>query len=207
VPDDAPDAGATGARSRFLAAALPATAVFCAISLAGGSVAKYRWSALLLVPLVWAVFLVRRRLALRPLHFALLMLALLAHDMGAFGWYQRRFAGVQYDWFVHLFFGLVGGLIVARALDVRLGLRGATGAVLAVLVVLGLGAVHEVVEAASTVVLGAAHGMLVIGPDNPYDTQEDLLNNLLGAAVAQVPGRRTTPPSPSAAPSPARRPA
>jgi uncharacterized membrane protein YjdF len=171
-------------RRRLLAVAVTATVVLCAISLAGVSVAKYRWSAAFLVPIVWAVFLLRRRLALRPLHFTLLAVALLAHDMGAFGWYQRRVVGLQYDWYVHFLFGVVGGLIVARTLEVRLGVRGLACGLLTVLAVLGMGGVHEIVEAASTLQLGPEHGMLHIGPENPYDTQEDMLNNLLGASLA-----------------------
>jgi uncharacterized membrane protein YjdF len=186
LPSDAREPGhAQPARQQFLAVALPATAVLCAISVAGGSVAKYRWSAVFLVPIVWGVFLLRRRLALRPLHFALLALALVAHDLGAFGFYQRKLAGLQFDWYVHFLFGVVGGLIVARALELRLAIRGSACALLTVLVVVGAGAVHEIVEAASTLQLGTEYGMLVVGPENPYDTQEDLLNNLLGASLAQ----------------------
>jgi len=187
LPSSARDAGdAEPARWRFLAVAVPATAALCAVSLAGGSVAKYRWSAVFLVPIVWGVFALRRHVALRPLHFALLVLVLLAHDMGAFGWYQRKPLGLQYDWYVHFLAGVAGGLIVARALALRLAIRGAAGALLAVLVVGGVGAIHEVIEAASTMQLGPEYGMLVVGPDNPYDTQEDLLNNLLGASLVQV---------------------
>ncbi|HEX5009790.1 MAG TPA: DUF2238 domain-containing protein [Planctomycetota bacterium] len=180
-------------RAPFLAVAFAASAAFCAISLSGGSVAKYRWSAIFLVPIVWAIFLLRRRLALRPLHFALLAVGLLAHDMGAFGWYQRKPLGLQYDWYVHFFFGVVGGLVVARTLEQRLALRGAPRALLSVLVIVGLGAVHEIIEAASTARLGPEYGMLIVGADDPYDTQEDMFNNLLGASLAQLlHGRRRT---------------
>jgi uncharacterized membrane protein YjdF len=168
----------------FLAVAWSATAVLCAVSLAGGSVAKYRWSALFLVPLIWIVFLLRARLALRPLHFALFAVAVLAHDLGAFGWYQRRLLGLEYDWLVHFFFGVVGGLIVADALQLRLGVRGLALGLLTVLTVTGMGGLHEIVEAGSTAVLGAENGMLHLGPEDPYDTQQDMLNNVLGSALA-----------------------
>ena len=189
-PSVAADAtSATGAtdrvdRRRFLAVAWSTTAVLAAISLAGGSVAKYRWAALFLVPLIWIVFLLRERLALRPLHSALFAVAMLAHDLGAFGWYQRTIVGLQYDWLVHFFFGVVGGLIVANALEVRLGVRGFAAGLLTVLAVTGMGAVHEIVEAGSTALLGAETGMLHVGPEDPYDTQQDMLNNVLGATLA-----------------------
>ena len=171
-------------RRRFLAVAWGTTAVLAAISLAGGSVAKYRWAALFLVPLIWIVFLLRERLALRPLHSALFAVAMLAHDLGAFGWYQRTVVGLQYDWLVHFFFGVVGGLIVANALQVRLGVRGFAAGLLTVLTVTGMGAVHEIFEAGSTALLGAETGMLHVGPEDPYDTQQDMLNNVLGSALA-----------------------
>jgi uncharacterized membrane protein YjdF len=175
---------AAASRRAFLAVALVSTLVFCGISLAGGSVAKYRWSAAFLVPLVWIVYLLRARLALRPLHFALLVVAILLHDLGAFGWYQRRVCGLQYDWVVHFFFGIVGGLIVARALQQRLGVRGLALGLLTVLTVTGVGGLHEIMEAGSTAFLGAENGMLHVGPEDPYDTQQDMLNNVLGATLA-----------------------
>lgn len=160
-----------------------ATLALCAISFAG-TLAKYRWSALSLVPLVWLVYLLRARLALRPLHFALFAVAVLAHDLGAFGWYQRSVGGLQYDWLVHFLFGVVGGLIVARVLQLRLGLGGLALGLLTVLTVTGIGGVHEIVEAASTWLLGPEHGMLHVGPEDPFDTQQDMLNNVLGSALA-----------------------
>jgi uncharacterized membrane protein YjdF len=170
-------------RRRFLLIAWLATVVLCGISLSGSEVANYRWAATLLVPMVWAVFLLRRRLALRPLHFALFALALLAHDMGAFGWYLRPVLGLQWDWYVHFYFGIVGGLIVARVLQLRLGARGVALGLLTVLAVAGVGALHEISEAASTVVFGE-HGMFHAGRDERYDTQVDLLNNAFGASLA-----------------------
>lgn len=164
-----------------------ATLAFCAISFAPrDGPAKYRWSFLFLVPIVWVVLALRRRLALLPGHFALFVLAMLLHDLGAFGWYQRSFFGLRYDWYVHYFFGLVGGLIVARLLQVRLGLRGPALGLLVVLAVTGIGGLHEIMEAASSILLGAEYGMLRVGADNPYDTQFDLLNNVLGAGTALV---------------------
>ena len=73
---------------------------------------------------------------------------------------------------------------MARALQLRLGVRGFALGLLTVLVVTGIGGVHEIIEAASTWLLGAEHGMLHVGPEDPYDTQADLLNNVLGSTLA-----------------------
>lgn len=162
-----------------------ASLAFIAISLVPyGSVTKYRYSFLFLVPILWVVYALRRRLSMRPLHFGLFALALLLHDLGAFGAYSWSVAGLQFDWCVHFFFGLVGGLIGAHALEAQLGVRGFGLGLLVVLVITGIGGLHEIIEAASTRYLGQDLGMLYIGADNPYDTQEDLLANVAGASTA-----------------------
>ena len=162
-----------------------ASVAFVLVSLVPhAGVTKYRFSFLFLVPILWGVYALRRRLSIRPLHFALFALALLIHDLGAFGAYSWSVIGLQFDWCVHFVFGLVGALIVARALEAQLGARGFGLGLLVVLVVTGIGGLHEIVEAASTRYLGQDLGMLYIGADNPYDTQEDLLANVLGACVA-----------------------
>ena len=66
----------------------------------------------------------------------------------------------------------------------HLGVRGLVLGLLVVLVITGIGGLHEIVEAASTRYLGQDLGMLYIGADNPYDTQEDLLANVVGACTA-----------------------
>src|SRR5688572_6172624 len=172
-----------GQSERFVA--WTASLAFVLVSLVSrAGVAKYRFSFLFLVPILWAVYALRRRLSIGPLHLGLFALALLLHDLGAFGAYSWSVIGLQFDWCVHFFFGLVGGLIVARALQAQLGARGFGLGLLVVLVITGIGGLHEIVEAASTRYLGKDLGMLYIGADNPYDTQEDLLANVLGACTA-----------------------
>jgi uncharacterized membrane protein YjdF len=182
--DRAADRGG-GRSERFVAAA--ASLAFVLVSLASrAGVPKYRFSFLFLVPILWAVYGLRRRLSIRPLHFALFAFALLMHDLGAFGAYSWSVIGLQFDWCVHFLFGLVGGLIVADVLHAQLGARGYGLGLLVVLVVTGIGGLHEIGEAASTRYLGKDLGMLHIGVDNPYDTQEDLLANVVGACAARA---------------------
>jgi uncharacterized membrane protein YjdF len=183
--DDPSDRASTPPPGRYLWVACAASLALVAISLVPhGGVAKYHYSFLFLVPMLCGTFLLRRRLLLRPLHFALFAVALLLHDLGAFGGYQRELYGVEYDWLVHGFFGFVGGLVLANLLDLRLGLRGPLLLLTVVLLVTGVGGLHEIVEAGTTKVLGEELGMLRIGPGNPFDTQSDLASNVVGSVVA-----------------------
>jgi hypothetical protein len=170
----------------FLAAALLGSAALLLISFSPAvTVPKYRVAFWFLVPLVWAAYALRGRLAIHPVHYVLFVVGILLHDLGAFGWYSRSIGPLQYDWCVHGFFGVVGALMVARALAAHGPLRGGALALVSVLVVGGVGALHEIMEAASTMA-SPEMGMLYIGPDNPYDTQEDLLAAAIGSSVAAL---------------------
>jgi uncharacterized membrane protein YjdF len=145
---------------------------------------NYRFSALFLVPILWAAYFLRRRIHLHPLHYLLFALALLLHNLGAFGFYQRGFFGLSFDIYVHFYFGFVGGLLVHRYLEHSIPLRPFHLRVGTVLLVLGMGGVHEIVEWFSTLALGSKHGMLKTEGVYAFDTQRDMLDNLLGAALA-----------------------
>ena len=167
------------------ATGLVASAAFVAMSVfVARPGSNYRYAALFLVPLVWAPYLLRRRIHLHPLHYALFALALLLHNLGAFGLYQRSVLGVSFDVYVHTYFGVVGGLLVYRYLRHEVPLRPWHLRVGAVLLVLGMGAVHEMMEWASTLALGSKHGMLKTEGVYAFDTQRDMFSNLCGAAFA-----------------------
>src|SRR6059036_524920 len=83
----------------------------------------YKFSFVFLAPMLWLAYFVRARIAPHPLHFAFFAAALLLHDLGAFGFYQRKFFGLEFDFFVHLYFGMVAGFVFYRAFDRFFGLR------------------------------------------------------------------------------------
>jgi uncharacterized membrane protein YjdF len=170
----------------FLVTACLGSLVFLAVSFAPGvTVHKYRWSFASLIPVLWIVFALRGVFFIRPLHYALFALALLFHDLGAFGGYSWYPLGLEFDWCVHFTFGLVGALMFARWLDARVGVRGGALYLLAVLCVGGMSALHEIMEAGTSMYLGE-YGMQYVGPDNPFDSQTDMLSGILGATVAAV---------------------
>lgn len=162
-----------------------ASALLVGISLflaAPGS--TYRWSFLLLLPLVWGVYFWRDRLALLPWHFAAFCVAIIIHDLGTFGFYKKIFFGLRFDSYVHFMFGFVAGLILFHAAGQKLPLSRKLLAFAIPIFILGIGGIHEMFECLTTILLGPERGMLKLHPDQPFDTQKDLMNNFLGAIVA-----------------------
>ena len=171
----------------MLTTAVVATAVLISFSILAEPGSNYRYSAFFLAPVVWAAYLLRRRAHLHPWHFFLFVTAVVLHDLGTFGFYQRKFLGVWFDQVVHFYFGLVGGLIFLRLFRRGWRLSAFRSAAAAVLFVMGVGAIHELYEYASTLVLGPQRGMLKLPPyGDATDTHRDLLANLVGVIVALV---------------------
>ena len=146
----------------------------------------YRYSFLFLAPMVWGIYLLRRRLLLHPVHFALLCSALLLHNLGVFGFYRREFLGLWFDTYVHFYFGFCCAFAVAHGLRLGYHISGWRLWVAVTLGILGFGAIHELIEWASTMAMGPERGMLKTLAEDPYDTQKDLLNNLLGTWLSLV---------------------
>lgn len=161
------------------------TAIFAVVSLMAQGSSTYRFAILFLAPMLWAVYFLRHRLHIHACHFAIFATALVLHNLGAFGTYGQDYYGLEFDTYVHFYFGVAGGFIVARALRCCFALTGWQMWVGTVIVILGLGAIHELIEYASTLILGPEKGMLKLNsPDAKTDTQKDLLNNLLGTLLA-----------------------
>ena len=178
------DGKGTEKRRAYLIIGSIATLLFLLFGIIGNGPSTYRFAILFLGPLLWAAYFLRHRLFIHPAGFALFAAALLMHDLGAFGAYQKVFFGVQFDTVVHFFFGFVVAVLLARALRFGFTLSGWQLWIATILVMLGLSAVHELIEYASTLLLGPEKGMLKINDPDKFDTQKDLLNNLLGTCLA-----------------------
>lgn len=170
--------------NQFKAIAVVSTLIFLIITLTGNGPSTYKFAIFFLAPMLWAVMAARRKLALHPGHFALLALAFVIHNLGAYGFYRRSFLGIEFDGYVHYYFGVAGGFVIARALGHNFQLTGWKVWVGTLIVILGIGGIHELIEYASTLALGPEKGMLKVGDGDTFDTQKDLLNNLLGAITA-----------------------
>jgi uncharacterized membrane protein YjdF len=174
------DAFRTGA---FVPAALLASAAVLAIAFVA-RVPTYRVAPAFLVPILWAPVLLRRRLHLHPFHYVLFAAAVLLHCMGAFGYYQKEVAGLSFDIYVHFYFAFAGTFIVERLVRHALPVGPWAARAMTLLFMMGFGAIHELGEYVSYLLLGEERGMLKPHTSYFFDTQRDLLNNLLGTLTA-----------------------
>jgi len=164
--------------------AIVACVVFLIIS-ATAKVPTYRVNPVFLLPLTWLPFWLRRRLFLMPAHYVLFAIAILIHDLGAYGFYQRSPIPFSYDILVHYYFAVAVTLSLHRALAMNFPmLRPWQVNLTSLLFMMGFGALHEIMEYMSYLLLGEEKGMLKPSTSYFFDTQRDLTNNLLGALTA-----------------------
>src|SRR5215213_4483356 len=80
--------GGDGRRRALIAVAAVACVVFAIVSLTARD-PRYRFNLVFLAPLMWLPYFFRRRMHLHPLHYALFGVAILLHDLGAYGFYKE----------------------------------------------------------------------------------------------------------------------
>lgn len=146
------------------------------------TVETYRMSPLFLIPLIWAPYALKRPLALLPSHYLLFVLAVLLHDLGAFGYYQQSPFRFSFDIAVHFYFAFAVTFGLHRVMESRLALRPWQVNFFTLMFMMGFGGLHEVMEYGSYLVMGE-RGMLKTG-SYIFDTNRDLTNNFLGTLLA-----------------------
>ena len=166
----------------FVLIAAVSSVVFVVVALVA-RVPTYRVAPVFLIPAVWGMVLLRRRLHLHAAHFLLFALALVLHDLGAFGFYQRGFFGVSFDVYVHFYFAFAAALLVHRFLSKSLPLRGWPLRAAVVLCIMGFGGLHEVMEYGTYLALPAEQSMLKT-TSYSFDTSRDLTSNFAGVVLA-----------------------
>jgi len=171
-------------RRALIAIGIVASIAMLAIS-ATARIPTYRVNPIFLLPLLWLAYWLRRVFVIKPVTFALYASALLFHDLGAYGFYQHSPFYYSFDIFVHYWFGTVVSFILRGALEKHWSmLRSWQLNVTTLLFMMGMGALHEIMEYMSYLLLGEKNGMLKPSTMYFFDTQRDLTNNLLGCLTA-----------------------
>lgn len=145
----------------------------------------YKWDFFFLMLLLWTLFFIRHRIKLHPFHYLLAAAFLILHDLGMFGLYSNFYFGLEYDLYVHGFFGFVASLILFRTYHSVGPYKGWFMIVAILAVILGFSAFHELFEYAGALTLGEGEGVLFVGAGDldEWDTQKDMFNNLIGALI------------------------
>lgn len=151
-----------------------------------GSMPGYRVAPVFLIPLMLVVYALRGRLRLTPVGYGLFASALLLHDMGAYGFYQHSpTPPVSFDMYVHFYFALVGAFVLRQTMSHHLPWRGWQLSLTTLLLIMGVGACHEIMEYMTYLVLGEQRGMLKTNGYR-FDNERDLTCNLAGCIVAML---------------------
>jgi uncharacterized membrane protein YjdF len=146
----------------------------------------YKWDFIFLMGLLWGVYFLQGKIRLHWFHFLLFSVFLVVHNLGTFGTYKVFLLGMEYDFWVHSYFGLVSALMLYRTYSAVGPYKNRWFMIVAVVaVVLGFSAFHELFEYGGAVLLGEGEGVLFVGAGDidEWDTQKDMRNNLLGALI------------------------
>jgi len=168
----------------LMAIASAASVLFLLIS-ATAKVATYRVNPVFLIPLMWLPYLLRHKLHLHAIVYAMYAVAILFHDLGAYGFYQHSPFPWSYDIYVHYYFAIPVTMMLFFAIAANVPtLRGWQVGLTAGLFMMGFGALHEIMEYMTYLLLGEERSMLKPSTSYFFDTQRDLTNNLLGTSTA-----------------------
>jgi uncharacterized membrane protein YjdF len=146
----------------------------------------YKYDILMCLFLLTAAYYFRSVIYLYWLHYLLFSLFLLSHCLGMFQLYESYPLGIEYDYWVHSYFGFIFSLIILRWLSKSDYQFSRIFCIISTfIVVLGVSASHELYEFAGAILLGEGDGVLFIGAGDTdqWDTQKDMLNNILGGVV------------------------
>jgi len=144
--------------------------------------------AIVAIFLMGIMYSIRKKLKLTPLHYTLFGTILLAHLMGIFGAYTLEFFRLPYDVYIHLYFGLVLGLIFFRMKGFNSSKNKWFDYIIIVSIILGISAIHEIFEYLGLLVIGTGGGFLGFGPGDggQYDIAQDLISNLIGIVIGSI---------------------
>jgi len=145
----------------------------------------YKYDFVFLMLMLYTLFFIRSKIKLHPFHFFLAAVFLILHNLGTFGTYSNNYFGLEYDLYVHSFFGFVAALILFRTYSLMGPYKTWFMYIAIVAVILGFSAFHELFEYAGALTVGEGEGVLFVGAGDidEWDTQKDMLNNLVGALL------------------------
>ncbi len=153
-----------------------------------GMDSHYKYDFIFLMILLTVLYAVREKIHLHWSHYLVFSLFLLVHDLGMFDLYRMSPLGIEYDHWVHILFGFIAALMIMRFYQYSDMPHKKAAPIIVILLVLGFSAAHELYEFTGAILLGEGEGVLFIGAGDldEWDTQKDMLNNLIGSIIGVV---------------------
>jgi len=159
---------------------------FCMEIFALNIESHYKYDIVMCLFLLVVVYYFRDIIYLYWVHYFLFSLFLLVHCLGMYQYYEKYPLGIEYDYWVHGYFGFISSLMILRWLSMsEYKFSGLASTISTLVVVLGISAAHELYEFAGAIMLGEGEGVLFIGAGDidQWDTQKDMLNNMVGGVI------------------------
>src|SRR3989338_9272852 len=152
---------------------------------------RFIYDVVLAILFLSFLYLYRKKFSISEGHFIFISAVIIAHNAGVFGAYGLDLGNIGYDLFVHYFAGFIIWAATYRYFRIGRKIRKERAIALAFIFLIALTAVHELVEYQGEEILGDGEGIFFNGPgdaspDNPYDTMEDIINNILGGLTAMA---------------------
>jgi len=164
---------------------------------------SWLWDCVITFFIGFGVYLFRRKLRLTPMLLLVLMFSLGLHTAGVYGLYPQQFFGLDFDHYTHFFGSLAVSMILVNWLWHYNNLKSKFGVVcfIAILMTLGISAIHETIEFLGYTLLNADGANLFfpgnvpvnqltasdIGDSGTYfNTMIDIVYNGVGAVAGCV---------------------
>src|SRR3989338_1087431 len=103
----------------------------------------YKYDFIFLMLLLFGVFMARKIIALYLAHYLFFAMFLLIHDLGMFRLYERFPFGLEYDYWVHILFGIVSSFIIMHFYSSKKGHGRWHVIILSIFLILGFSAAHR----------------------------------------------------------------
>jgi len=148
---------------------------------------KFVYDGIIILIFLILLYIYYEKLFFTTLTFVLVNILILIHHLGSF-FYGRSFFGLEYDIYVHFLYGIIVSIYFYTFLSSKINfnkhkLDKSELFFFAIILVMGISAIHELIEFSGALILGPGDGFLFFGAGDSgsFDTEWDLVNGFLGS--------------------------
>ena len=150
---------------------------------------KFVYDGIIILVFLFLLYVYYEKLFFSKLTFVFVNILILIHHLGSF-FYGKSFFGLEYDIYVHFLYGIIVSIYFYTFLSNKINfnkhkLDKSELFFFAIILVMGLSAIHELIEFSGALILGPGEGFLYFGSGDlgAFDTEWDLINGFLGSFI------------------------